>query len=107
MPVKWSALKVNEAMDMVEEFVDQVIEPLEQARIVAREARNIPNLPQYIDQHLLRIIGEIDRAIGGSQWEPEGRLKAGIQSVRESLPDGAVGEERKRIESGSQLALVA
>ena len=57
MPVKWSALKVNEAMDMVEEFVDQVIEPLEQARIVAREARNIPNLPQYVDQHLLRISG--------------------------------------------------
>jgi len=107
MPVKWSALIVNEAMDMVEEYVDQVVEPLEQARIVAREARNIPNLPQYVDQHLLRIIGEIDRAIGGSQWEPDGRLKTGIQSVRESLPDGAVDEEKKRLENGSQLSLVA
>ena len=107
MPVKWSALKVNEAMDMAEEYVNQVIEPLEQARIVASEARNIPNLPQYVDQYLVRIIGEIDRAIGGSQWEPVGRLKAGIQSVRESLPNGAVEEERKRIESGSQLSLVA
>jgi len=107
MPVKWSALKVNEAMDMVEEFVDQVVEPLEQARIVASEARNIPNLPQYVDQHLVRIIGEIDRAIGGGQWEPVGRLEAGIQSARESLPDGAVDEERKRLESGSQLSLVA
>ncbi len=107
MSVKWSALKVNEAMDMVEEFVDQVVEPLEQARIVASEARNIPNLPQYVDQYLVRIIGEIDRAIGGSQWEPVGRLKAGIQSVRESLPDGAVDEEKKRLESGSQLSLVA
>jgi len=107
MPVKWSALKVSEAMDMVEEFVDQAVEPLEQARIVAREARNIPNLPQYVDQYLVRIIGEIDRAIGGSQWEPEGRLKAGIQSVRDSLPEGAVEEEQKRLESGSQLSLVA
>ena len=107
MPIKWSALKVNDAMDMVEEFVGQAIEPLEQARIVVREARNIPNLPQYVDQHLLRIIGEIDRAIGGSQWEPVGRLKAGIQSVRESLPDGAVEDEKKRLESGSQLSLVA
>ena len=107
MPVKWSALMVNEAMDMVEEYVNQAVEPLEQARIVAREARNIPNLPQYVDQHLVRIIGEIDRAIGGSQWEPEGRLKAGIQSVRESLPDGAIDGERKRLESGSQLSLVA
>ena len=107
MPVKWSALMVNEAMDMVEEYVDQVVEPLEQARIVASEARNIPNLPQYVDQYLVRIIGEIDRVIGGSQWEPVGRLKAGIQSVRESLPDGAIDEERKRIENGSQLSLVA
>ena len=107
MPVKWSALMVNEAMDMVEEFVDQAVEPLERARIVASEARNIPNLPQYVDQYLVRIIGEIDRAIGGSQWEPVGRLTAGIQSVRESLPDGAIDEERKRLESGSQLSLVA
>jgi hypothetical protein len=93
-------------MEMVEEYVNQIIEPLEQARIVVREAMNIPNLPQYVDQLLLRIIGEIDRAIGGSQWEPVGRLKAGIQSVRESLPDGAVDEEKKRLESGSQLSLV-
>jgi len=107
MPIKWSALKVSEAMEMVEGYIDQAVEPLEQARIVAQEARNIPNLPQYVDQHLVRIIGEIDRAIGGSQWEPDGRLKAGIQSVRDSLPDGAVDEERKRLERGSQLALVA
>ncbi len=107
MSVKWSALMVNEAMDMVEEYVNRAVEALEQARIVASEARNIPNLPQYVDQYLVRIIGEIDRAIGGSQWEPVGRLKAGIQSVRESLPDGAIEDEKKRLESGSQLSLVA
>jgi len=107
VPIKWSALQVNDAMDMVEEYVNQAVEPLEQVRIVAREARNIPNLPQYVDQYLVRIIGEIDRAIGGSQWEPVGRLKAGIQSVREALPDGAIEEERKKLESGSQLSLVA
>ena len=106
MPIKWSALKVSDAMDMLEGYIKQAIEPLEQARIIASEARNIPNLPQYVDQYLVRIIGEIDRAIGGSQWEPVGRLKAGIQSVRESLPEGAVDDERKRLESGSQLSLV-
>jgi hypothetical protein len=106
MPIKWSPLKVAEALEMLEDYVNQAVEPLEQARIVAREARNIPKLPQYVDQHLARIIGEIDRAIGGSKWEPVGRLKAGIQSVREALPDGAVDEERKKLESGSQLSLV-
>ena len=62
MPAKWSALKVNEAMDMVEEYVNQTVEPPEQATIVATEARNISNLPQYVDQYLVRIIGAIDRA---------------------------------------------
>ncbi|MFC1902708.1 hypothetical protein ACFLX4_01390 [Chloroflexota bacterium] len=67
MPIKWSTLRVSGAMDTVEEFVNQAAEPLEQARIVAQEARNIPNLPQYVDQYLMRIIGEIDRTIGGSR----------------------------------------
>jgi hypothetical protein len=105
MPVRWSPLKVAEAMNMLEDCVNHAIEPLEQARIIAREARNIPNLPQYVDQHLLRIISEIDRAIGGSQWEPAGRLKSGIQSVRESLPEGALEDEKKRLKSGNQLSL--
>ncbi len=52
MPVKWSALMVNEAMDMVEEYVNQAVEPLEQVRIIASEARDIPNLPQPFHQTL-------------------------------------------------------
>ena len=107
MPIKWNALLVSDAMEMVEEFVGQAVGPLEQARTVTREARKIPNLPQYIDQHLLRIISEIDRTIGGSEWEPVGRVMAGIQSVRESLPDRAVEDEKKRLETGSQLSLEA
>ena len=106
MPIKWSALRVSEAMDMVEEFVNQAAEPLEQAKIVATEARNIANLPQYIDQDLVRFISEIERAIGGGQWEPTGRLKGAIESVRKSIPDGAVETERESARQGNQLALV-
>jgi len=105
MPIRWSALRVSEAMDMLEEYVKQSTEPLEQARIVAREARNVRNLPQYVDQHLLRIISEIDRTIGGGQWETTGRLKAGIGSIREALPQDAVKDEKKMLESGQQLTL--
>jgi hypothetical protein len=49
MPIRWSALKVSEAADIMEEFVEKAAEPLEQVRIVAREARKIANLPQYGD----------------------------------------------------------
>ena len=49
----------------------------------------------------------VDRAVGGSQLEPVGWLKAGIQSVRESLPHRALDEEKKRLASGGQLTLIA
>ena len=80
-----TTIRVGEAMDMIQEYVNQAIEPLEQVRIVAREARNIPDIPSHVDQSLLRIIGEIDRTIGGSQWEPVGKLKTNIQLIHESI----------------------
>lgn len=105
MPIKWSPLMVAEATDMIEQYVSQAALPLEQVRIVAREARKIPNIPQYIDQHFLRIIGEVDRIIGGSYLEPVGRFKTAIQGVREALPDGAAEAEKRKREN--QLSLVA
>jgi hypothetical protein len=106
VPIRWSALRVTEAMDMAEEFINQATEPLEQAKLVAVEARKIANLPQYIDQDIARLILEIERAIGGSQWEPIGRLRSAIESVRKSIPDGAVETERESARHGSQPALV-
>ena len=97
----------KEAMNMIEELVSQTYEPLEQARIVAREARNIPNLPQYIDQYLLSIISEIDRTIGGNQWQPTGKLKEEIEVTRRALPREAVEDERKVMKSGKQLTLAS
>ena len=106
MPIRWSALKVSEATGMIEEFFSQSVEPLEQVRIVAQEARKLDNLPQYIDQGLSRIISEIDRAIGGSQWEPVGRIRAGIQAVRDNIPSGAIEAEQAKLKHGSQQNLI-
>jgi hypothetical protein len=105
MPIKWSALKVTEAAAMIEEFVNQAAGPLEQARNVATEARKIDNLPQYVGQVFLRLIGEIDRAIGGSHLEPVGRLKAAIEAIRESLPTDAVKEELASLAHGTKQSL--
>jgi len=111
MPIKWNALMVNEAMDMVDEYVNQAIEPLEQAKLVATEARKIPNLPGYIDQHLSRLIGEIERVTGGvSPWNQQshpGNVRSAISSVRESIPSGTVDAERQKVNSGKQLSLVS
>ena len=106
MPIRWSAVKVSEVADKVEELVKEAAEPLEKARIVAREARNLANLPQYIDQDLTRIISEIERAIGGSQWEPIGRIRAGVESMRKDIPDGAIESERASAKHGTTNSLI-
>ena len=97
MPIKWSPLRVSEAMEMAEELVNQVGEPLESAKIVATEARKIANLPQYLDQHLARLIGDIQRI---------NNIKSSIKAVREDIPDGAIGVEQKRARHGNQQALI-
>ena len=97
MPIKWSVLQVSEAMDMVEEYVSQAAEPLEQAKIVTTEALKIANLPQYVSERLVILTGNIERIDD---------IKRSIQKVRDSLPDGAIDEERKRIVTGSQLSMV-
>ena len=98
MPIKWSPLRVSEAMDMVEEFVNQAAEPLEQAKIVASEARNIANLPQYLDQRLVRLIIDIERI---------DYTRNSINAVRNDLPDGAVEAEKKSESHGRQPVLVS
>ena len=98
MPIKWSALRVSEAMDMVEEFVNQAAEPLEQAKLVANEARNITNIPQYLDQRLIRLIIDIERI---------DYIRNSINVVRNDLPDGAVEAEKKSESHGWQPALVS
>ncbi len=98
MPIEWSALRVSDAMDMVEEFVNQVAEPLEQAKIVVNEARNIANLPQYLDQRLVRLIIDIERI---------DYIRTSINAVRNDLPDGAVEAEKQAESHGRQPALVS
>jgi len=98
VPIKWSALLVSDAMDMVEEFVNQASDPLEQAKIVANEAKKIPNIPQYLDQRLIRLVCDIERI---------NYIKSSISAVRKDLPDGAVEAERKSVSHGRQPVLVS
>ncbi len=114
MPIKWSAVQLSDAMDMVEQYVSEAAEPLEQAKIVATEARKIADLAGYVDQHLARLIDEIDRLTGGvhhwSNQPYQGSIRAAIASVRGSIPEGAIEAEQEaekaRAKYGVQQALV-
>jgi len=106
MPIRWSALKVSEAAAMIEEYLNQAVEPLEQARIVAREALKLPNLPQYIEQDFNRIIGKIDDCLGSTQWPESSWFTKTIESIRKDIPSDAIKADQASQKYGSQQALI-
>ena len=97
MAIKWSAVKVNEAMDDVEAQISLAEQFFAEATKKANEARHIPNLPQYIDHRLIGLLGEIERL---------DRIKDRIESVRRDIPDGAIEAEQERAKYGSQQSLI-
>ena len=106
VPIRWSALKVSEAASMIEEFLNQAVEPLEQARIVAQEARKIDNLPQYVDQDFTRIIGKIQDCLGNTEFRLEGWFKATVERVRKNIPGEAIESDQAKQKYGTQQSLV-
>ena len=97
MPIKWSAVKVSEAMDEVLQQLDLAESFLAEAEEKARAATRIPDLPDYMGQRLGRLIFTIER---------RSDMKAAIKSVREDIPGGAIEAERERTKHGSQQGLI-
>jgi len=106
MPIKWSAMQVMEAADMIEKHINAAVEPLECAREVAKAALEIPNLPGYVEHRIAGLLGEIGRAIGGTPAEPVGRLKARLESIRDSVPKNDLEAEKKTRSYGDKVSLV-
>jgi len=97
MPVKWSAVKVSEAMDDVERQINLAESFLTEAKVKAETARKIANLPQYVDQRLVRLICDIERI---------DNVRSAIEAVLKSIPDGAIEAEQEHIKNGSQQSLI-
>ena len=90
--------------NVAEEFLLQAIDSLESAKVVAAEALKIENLPEYVTQHIRRLMGKIERVTGGVQpWNNQphpGGVRTGINRVRQSMPAGAIEEARAREKRG-------
>ena len=97
MPIKWSAVKVDEAMDEVERQINLAEAFLSEAKEKAETARGIADLPQYVDQRLVRLICDIERI---------DYVRSTIEAVRKSIPDGAIEAERERLKHGNQQSLI-
>ena len=97
MPIKWSAVKVSEAMDDVERQINLAGSFLAEAKVKAEAARKIDGLPQYVDQRLVRLTCDIERI---------DNMRSSIEAVRKSIPDGAIEAEREHTRNGSQQSLI-
>jgi hypothetical protein len=97
MPIKWSAVKVSQAMDEVERQVCLAESFFTEAKAKAKEARTIPNLPQYLDQRLSSLLSQIERI---------DNVKSSIKAVRKDIPQEAIEAERERLKYGSQQSII-
>ena len=97
MPIKWSAVKVSEAMDEVEHQINSADTIFAEAKAKAEAARNIADLPQYMDDRLRRLIGDIERI---------DYVKGAIKATRNAIPDGAIEAEQERARHGSAQSLI-
>ncbi len=97
MPIKWSAVKVSEAMDEVENQVILADQFIAEAKAKAEAARKIANLPQYIEQRINRLIDQLDRMES---------IKGAIESVRKDIPEGAIEAEQESTRHGSTQSLM-
>ena len=98
MPIRWSAVKVSETADEIEELVNSVRSTLWQIREKAEELRRIPNLPGYIDQPTAYLTVKVDNF--------NTYLKGYIQRIRDHIPKEALEEERKALEYGRTQSLI-
>ena len=109
MPIKWDPVKVTEAADMLEEFLEEAREPLQKALLVAQEARKIENLPQYVGQSFANLAYSIEGCLGGNRFnEPfDGWFRGSVKRIREAIPEDALKMERNKQLRGVQQSLLA
>ena len=97
MAIKWSAVKVSEKVDEIEELMNSIKPTMWRIREKAEELRRIPNLPGYIDQPTATMTFKVDNF--------NSYMKGYIQRICDHIPKDAL-EERKAREYGSQQSLI-
>jgi len=98
MPIRWSAVKVSEKVDEVEELMNSIKPTLWRIREKAEELRGIPNLPGYIDQPTSTMTWKVDNF--------NNYMKGFFERIRDCIPQDALNEELKALEYGSQQSLI-
>jgi paraquat-inducible protein B len=97
MPIKWSALQVNQAMDEVELQLKSAQPFIDEVMSIVNRAKQLPNLPQYMTERLVALEVNLDRFY---------RINIYIKNVRNAIPKDDLEAEQKNGVQGSQLNLI-
>jgi hypothetical protein len=98
MAIRWSAVKVSQKVDEIEELMNSIKPTLWQIREKAEELRSISNLPGYIDQPTATMTFKVDNF--------KNYMKGWVERIRRLIPEQELEDERKALEYGSQQSLV-
>ena len=98
MPIKWSAVRVSDNVDKIEELMSSIRPTLWRIREKAEELRRIPNLPVYIDQPAATMTFKVDNF--------NDYMKGYVERIRNLIPADALKKEQETQEYGSQQSLV-
>jgi hypothetical protein len=98
VPIRWSAVKVSQDVDEIEQLFNSVTPTLWRIRQKAGELRGISNLPGYIDQPTATMTFKVENF--------KTYMKGYIERIRSLIPKEALEEERKALEYGRQQSLI-
>jgi len=98
MSIRWSAVRVSNKVDEIEELMNSIRPTLWQIRDRAEELRRIPSLPGYIDQPTATMTFKVDNF--------NDYMKGFVERIRGLIPKEALEDERKATKLGNQQSLV-
>ena len=98
MPIKWSAVKVSEAMDAIDAQLALAEGFIGEAHRIAEETKSIPHLPEYIDQPRYTLSDRLEQCIPS--------FLSHTMRIREHIPTGAIEAEREAGKHGSTQSLL-
>jgi hypothetical protein len=81
-PVRWSAIRVNQSADEIEELMNSIRPTLWRIREKAEKLRRIPNLPGYIDQPTVTMTSKVDNS--------NAYMKGYVERIRKLVPKEAL-----------------
>lgn len=86
--IRWDAVEVMDGIDEVHKLLSGTVPFFQRAKEQVRAIREVPQLPEYIDQPLRGLLDAIDRAQDKPAYY--------VQRIRDFVPKDALALQRRQ-----------